>query len=122
MREITTYTVTLTPEATREFEARAAVTTLPIEGIALIDHAKYQIKIGSIDADDLYSAREHLYMIADALETDSLSAADREDLPMMLRQLAYYASNEKAWLEPIGEYDDEDEAAPTPDNVVPLRP
>lgn len=122
MLEITTYNLTLTPEATREYEERAAATTLPIEGIALIDHAKYQIKIGSISEDDLYSAHEHLFMIADALEMDSLSAADRESLPTMLRQLAYYASTEKAWLPPIGDEDDEENTVPAPDNVVQLRP
>jgi len=92
MSNITALKVTISAEEAEELRQKSEITSLPEDGIYLMDAIDEAVKQGTVSADDMLSGQDLLIAIAEKLEHEGDSAEVRALLIEKLRLMSDYAT------------------------------
>lgn len=84
--------VNISAEEAEELKLQSALTTLPEDGIYLLNAIDEAVKIGAVDKNDMISGQDMLIAIAEKLENEGHNPAVRAELVDKLRLTSYYAT------------------------------
>jgi len=92
MSEITSLKVKMSAKEVEELQLQASLTTLPEDGLYLLNAIDEAVKIGTVDKNDMISGQDMLIAIAEKLENEGHNPAVRAELVDKLRLTSYYAT------------------------------
>ncbi len=99
MSNITALKVNISAEEAEELRRKSEITSLPEDGIYLMDAIDEAVKKGTVSADDMLSGQDMLIAIAEKLEQEGGNAEVRALMIENLRLMSDYATTR---LVPIG--------------------
>lgn len=92
MSKIMALRVNISVEEAEELRKKSEITSLPEDGIYLLDAIDEAVKKGTVSADDMLSGQDLLIAIAEKLELEGDSADVRAHLIDKLRLMSDYAT------------------------------
>ncbi|KAB2673630.1 hypothetical protein [Brucella tritici] len=84
--------VNISAEEAEELRLQSALTTLPEDGIYLLNVIDEAVSRGTVDKNDMISGQDMLIAIAEKLENEGHNPAVRAELVNKLRLTSYYAT------------------------------
>ncbi len=92
MSEIMALKVNISAEKAEELRKKSEITSLPEDGIYLMDAIDEAVKKGTVSADDMLSGQDLLIAIAEKFEQDGDNAEVRAVLIEKLKLMSDYAT------------------------------
>jgi len=92
MSNIDILKVNISAEEAEELKAQSEITSLPEDGIYLLNAIDKAVKLGTVDKNDMISGQDMLIAIAEKLENEGHNPAVRAELVDKLRLTSYYAT------------------------------
>lgn len=92
MGNITALKVNISAEEAEELRKKSEITSLPEDGIYLMDAIDEAVKKGTVSADDMLSGQDMLIAIAEKLELEGDNAEVRAHMIENLRLMSDYAT------------------------------
>lgn len=92
MSEIVALKVNISAEEAKELRKKSEITSLPEDGIYLMDAIDEAVKKGTVSADDMISGQDMLIAIAEKLEFEGDNAEVRALMIENLRLMSDYAT------------------------------
>lgn len=84
--------VNISAEEAEELRLQSALTTLPEDGIYLLNAIDEAVKLGTVDKSDMISGQDMLIAIAEKLETEGRDPSVLADMINTIRLMSYYAT------------------------------
>lgn len=92
MSEITSLKVKMSAKEVEELKLQSALTTLPEDGVYLLNAIDKAVELGEVDKSEMISGQDMLIAIAEKLEKEGHNPAVRAELVNKLRLTSYYAT------------------------------
>lgn len=84
--------VNISAAEAEELKSQSEITSLPEDGLYLLDAIEKAVKLGTVNADDMISGQDMLIAIAEKLENESDNPAVRAELVEKIRLMSDYAT------------------------------
>lgn len=84
--------VNISAEEAEELKLQASLTTLPEDGIYLLNAIDKAVKLGTVDKNDMLSGQDMLIAIAEKLENEGDNPVVRTELVENIRLMSDYAT------------------------------
>ena len=84
--------VNIGAEEAEELRKKSEITSLPEDGLYLLDAIEKAVSLGKVDADDMLSGQDILIAIAEKLENEGDNPAVRTELVEKIRLMSDYAT------------------------------
>ncbi|SPL65059.1 hypothetical protein [Ochrobactrum soli] len=84
--------VNISAEEAEELKLQASLTTLPEDGIYLLNAIDKAVKLGTVDKNDMLSGQDMLIAIAEKLENEGDNPVVRTELVEKIRLMSDYAT------------------------------
>lgn len=92
MSQITSLKVKISASEAEELKHQAEITSLPEDGIYLLNAIDKAIELGEVREEDMISGQDMLIAIAEKLESDKSNPEVVADLIGKIRLMSYYAT------------------------------
>jgi hypothetical protein len=92
MSNIDILKVNISAEEAEELRLQSALTTLPEDGIYLLNAIDEAVKIGTVDKNDMLSGQDMLIAIAEKLENEGRDPSVLADMIKNIRLMSDYAT------------------------------